>query len=1339
MTIPGAPFANLPALKQWLGAQDPAHALTLEPGFFQVPAEPGPSALFDRLFERLGPLTTLSLTSWRFTETPGTNIVLAGTSDVINVPGTEFTATFTPSAGGASLVALVGLKLSASEQWEIHSLLRSVHLDNIRITLTPDEVHSVYTTAFEADLNAGQLKIPIGVHVPPYEADWVAHASFEVQGAPGISTADMISLAAGHDFTGDLQSPKLTALLNAARLRDMRIDFDPSAATLSEIDFVIVMPGPWDFASNLSARDLALEVVVPFRGNRPFDPFVIVRASMDVGSGAAKVALDIEAQFPDLHVAVSLDPSTQISLAAVFHHFNIDLPSWLGDPQITVLRVDVDLENDSQDFRAVVNSDVELIPGLALKSLHIELAHATATGWSGMFSAFTEVGGNYPVVVSAEYATNAGMTLKGNYTHNADTGAPAFTIGQWVSRLASNLQIEAPASLNNLTLSEFDLEFNTKTKDLLFVLGLELPLDGQIRSALVRFSMIHTGQTVEKKFHLDIAGLQFEVLDRPDLLLASYQGNIQIAPHDLVAAVSTQAAAVIPSSLQLTVQDAMFARKSDSAAPNDSKFLFTIELGARIDLSNLPLVGTAFAGDAFVVDQLRFLAASKPFDQAEVASLPATIVLPEKIAKGPAVGARISWTGHTEMFQADASTPAAAGQGGVGAAVGGAAAIPVAGNAKWFVVDRTFGPVHIQRIGGQYQNQELGFLLDGTLGVGAVALTLMGLQVGSQLTTFAPKFALNGLGLSIQTGSVGITGAFLRVHHDAAPPLAAFEEYAGTAIVSLQKLTLGALGSYAELDGHSSLFVYAVLDMPIGGPSFFFVTGLAAGFGFNRALRMPPIDEVAQFPFIQEAISGAKNLDVIKELQGIQRFVPPSIGDRFLAIGVKFTSFKVIESFALLAVSFGQHVEVDILGLSTLVMPTPEAQGGPEPLAIVQLALKATFLPDPGFLGVSAQLTSSSYILSKACHLTGGFAFYCWFGSEHPGDFALCIGGYHPSYRPPAHYPQVPRLGFNWQVTSELSISGQGYFALVPSAVMAGGRLDAVWQSGDLRAWFVVGADFLLAWKPYHYEARVYLDMGVSYTFSFFGRHTITVNVGADLSIWGPEFAGIARVHLWIVSFTVSFGPNPSTSRSPIPWSSFRGMLPEPSKRVSVAVEGGLVKKAPDATGGITHLGVINPKELAISIQSAVPISAVTGIAVGGAPTAFGITPMNVLNAASTVTVKITGPTAFQSAEPITKLQPSALWGNGGLDGTGRELTDPLLCGFRLRAPAIPEPAHTPSIERATLGFDTLLVQTNAGAPSLTSWQSAKTLASVAAGPANIPGWVSEPVRADYFDSLQRN
>jgi hypothetical protein len=531
---------------------------------------------------------------------------------------------------------------------------------------------------------------------------------------------------------------------------------------------------------------------------------------------------------------------------------------------------------------------------------------------------------------------------------------------------------------------------------------------------------------------------------------------------------------------------------------------------------------------------------------------------------------------------------------------------PAPDGVSWIDLQKAFGPVHFERIGLRYRGGDLTFLLDAALVAAGLTLTLDGLAATVALADlragrFAPSFELAGLGIGYRSDPIEIGGYLAHLRPEDA---GGADEYDGEAVIRTSKLSLAAIGSYAEVEGARSVFLYAVLDYPLGGPAFFFVTGLAAGFGYNRALRMPPIEQVASFPLVAEALKGAGSAPMpspgpaqrqllSSKLRDMRQYLPIAAGEHFLAVGVRFTSFRQIDSFALLSVSFGQHVEIDLLGLSTAIIPSPDAGRAVPPVAEIQLALKATFLPDEGVLSVLARLTNSSYLFSRNCHLTGGFAFFSWFKGPHSGDFVLTAGGYHPSYRPPAHYPRAPRLAFNWQVTNELSIKGDAYFALTAHALMAGAHLQAIWQSGALRAWFNAGADFLLAWKPYYYEASLYVNIGVSYTFEFFGAQHITAELGADLSIRGPEFSGVAHVHLWIVSFTITFGR--PAERQAVDWALFRAsFLPHtPDGKTplvcGIAAERGMGRKLSDAQG---ELWVIDPKEFVLTTNSVIPATA---------------------------------------------------------------------------------------------------------------------------------------------------
>lgn len=473
-------------------------------------------------------------------------------------------------------------------------------------------------------------------------------------------------------------------------------------------------------------------------------------------------------------------------------------------------------------------------------------------------------------------------------------------------------------------------------------------------------------------------------------------------------------------------------------------------------------------------------------------------------------------------------------------------------------------------------------------------------------------------------------------------------------------------------------------------------------------MKVPGIEGVATFPLVEEAINPNTNTNsqdqtarLDKELESLQKYIPPATGETFLAIGIKFTSFKTVDSFILLTLGFGDRFELNILGLSTLIAP-PEVGAGETfvtPVAEVQLALKASFLPKEGIVAVRAQLTNNSYILSKKCHLTGGFAFYSWFApNEHQGDFVLTLGGYHSQFKVPAHYPKVPPLALNWQVSDKLLFKADAYFALTASALMTGGHIQATWESGSIKAWFNAGLDFLIAWKPYHYDASVYIDMGVSYTYHLFGTHHITVGIGASLHLWGPEFSGIAKIHLWIVSFTIHFGENKSKPQ-PLSWSNFKSsFLPQDNEVCTVIVRDGLVRKTnPEEK---LDLGVINPKYFCLAIDSFIPIKQVeysqgenstSAIDVGKHNNNFGIAAMDIPSGKLDSTLKITIDKNEQDFElsPILKKAPTGLWGESLEPNlNGKQFIENTLSGLEIKPKQQHKAGETHSIDRDALQFN---------------------------------------------------
>jgi hypothetical protein len=983
--------------------------------------------------------------------------------------------------------------------------------------------------------------------------------------------------------------------------------------------------------------------------------------------------------------------------------------------------------------RLALSADWAITSQLVLSKVEFLLDHqdgkTTFRAWTAFFAGFV------PVEVTAAYDPDPakGWTFAGE----TGKGSP-IPVGTLVAGLAETYGgLTLPAPLAGLTVENVGVRFSTGTPALYVTAEIALPVDTSTALDLVvtidtakrQFSGVFTvtagaaAHTFTVRFADDPAARRF---------VAPYSHSDGDGPpptlRELVAALSADAARYVPDGITVDLKDALFVFDKTGTA---SVYALGVDLALTVDLGRLPLVGERLAGGGgeFGVDPLRLLAVSGTLPAAEATALnallpPSVAPLPAEadLAAGFTADAVLRLGGITQVLSLPAPG-AGADQPAAPAAPAPAPGGPKAtdDNVVWYKVQRTFGPVTFQRIGFSYQRPpgaeaaSLAFLLDASLDVAGLAMTLDGLAVAVDLAdpSAGPRFGLRGLGVSYRSGEVEVSGAFLAgsvTYQGRELPA-----YSGKAVLRTSAFSLGALGSYTQLPEGPSLFVYAFLDYPIGGPPVFFVEGLAAGFGYNRRFVAPDVAAVASFPLVAEAAGTRQPGELQAELQALQDHLPPSPGDFFLAVGVHFSSFRMIDSVLLLAVGFGHRFEVDLLGLSTLVLPSPDAaEAGVTPLAQVQLALRATLVPDDGYFALQAQLTQNSYLLSRDCKLTGGFAFQVWFGEEHTGDFVLSVGGYHPRYTKPAHYPAVPRLGFEWQVTPQLAMKGSSYFALTPSALMAGGSFSATWDDEDngIRAWFSASMDFLIGWSPYHYQADFSARIGVAYTFTAFGTHTLTAEASAQVHLWGPEFSGRAAIDVGICSFTLSFGAGAPLAPDPIDWATFRkGFLPGSDDAVvTLVLQGGAAGTAGPADGAAGDLGSVNPLELVLRTDSAIPSrqawrgpeSGGQALDTTGAATVFGIAPMGLDHSrqpASAQRIEILRADGSRADDrfrytPVAKNLPAALWGEHTQPAvTDPALVDGLLTGYTVRPlpPAEPDTAAylARDVLRAATALDT--------------------------------------------------
>jgi len=553
---------------------------------------------------------------------------------------------------------------------------------------------------------------------------------------------------------------------------------------------------------------------------------------------------------------------------------------------------------------------------------------------------------------------------------------------------------------------------------------------------------------------------------------------------------------------------------------------------------------------------------------------------------------------------------------------------------KWIELNKNYSMLTISKVGIGLDNSYAALLLCASLNVSPFSFSLTDAGVGVDIANPADfAFYLSGFGISFDNGIFSIGGSFSR-NTDGKKTV-----YQGSLSIKFKDISATAIGEYSS----GSLMAYLAVTAPIGGPPAFFVTGLAAGFGYNKRLNLPEVEDVPKFPLITAAVKGFDS----NTLEELKQCMEDEGRQNFLTAGVKFNSFQMIDGFLLLSVSFGNNLEIGVLGLADISIP-PKVKTNP--IAKAQLAIKAHYNQAHGVFSAEACLTSESYILSSDCKLTGDFAAYFWFkGSSHDGDFVVSLGGYHPSFKKPEHYPSVPRLGLNWQVSSCIKITGEIYFALTPSAVMAGGALSAVYSQGNLKAWFIAHADFLLAWKPFRYDISVGVSVGASYSVDFWFIHkTFSIELAARLHLWGPEVQGEIYISWFIISFTISFSKGKDNSESSLDWAGFKSSFltgsanhnahsanhnarstNEAQDILTISAEG-MLGQAADGTD------IADPNSLSIELSSKIPESG-------------NVRPVNDAKLASSIELHIKADDGtnvdnrfIRSA--VTKNVPAAMW-----------------------------------------------------------------------------------------------
>lgn len=607
-------------------------------------------------------------------------------------------------------------------------------------------------------------------------------------------------------------------------------------------------------------------------------------------------------------------------------------------------------------------------------------------------------------------------------------------------------------------------------------------------------------------------------------------------------------------------------------------------------------------------------------------------------------------------------------------------------------VDQVISAVRIKKIGLIFEDGRLGLKITGGLALATFEFELIGMQLTVPQSVLKDpaditdiSFSLEGFGASIQKGKLSVVGGFLRMQHEE------YEEYAGVIQVSLPKFSLAGLGSYAEFpkkgkDKHTSLFLFVALGFPIPVHPSLLIEGMCLGFGIHRNFIDPKPGGILTFPLVQLAVTPPPPIDIDDLLKSVGEHFPVLEDKHFLVAGISFRAFGTVKTLAMLVMKFGREFEISLIGVSSIEFPA----------LFIELGWQAHFVPAKGDLFIGGQLTSRSHLLLPEVNLTGGFSVAAWTKGKHQGDFVVSVGGYHPHFNVPDHYPNhIPRLGISFDL-DPFTIKGGAYFAITPKCLMMGGYLKASLDDGWIEAYVKIHLDAILFFEPFHYDVHLNVEAGVKATIGTgFLSHDFDEQVDIDVHIWGPEFSGKVSFDIGPKTFEKEIGEDSSPRTHPLHWHEFEEKFlktKDNNGRIrdnvcNISITEGLVRKVKwNKNGKEVEYHVINPKVVEIEAKSLIPLTEQSN-------SSLGITPMDLRGGKYSAKMSIEGNENFGEPEDIRDSVPTGIWGANGLKKASMSsaesgLIKDVLTGQLFTAKPDKATTETPGIPKGDFNFN---------------------------------------------------
>ena len=294
-------------------------------------------------------------------------------------------------------------------------------------------------------------------------------------------------------------------------------------------------------------------------------------------------------------------------------------------------------------------------------------------------------------------------------------------------------------------------------------------------------------------------------------------------------------------------------------------------------------------------------------------------------------------------------------------------------------------------------------------------------------------------------------------------------------------------------DGFSLLIIISVTFTPgISLSMGFFLSGLGGMLGINRTINVEALRDgvknnaIDHIMFPEDIIN---NITTI--IQQITTIFPPKKDQFIIGLMARITwgvPALVTIDFGLM-IEFASPTRLAILGVLKIALPTEEA-------AVLQLQVNFVGIIDfdKGFLTFDASLYNSRILTFT---LEGDMALRLGWGETK--GFLLSVGGFHPSFKPPAELkvPSLKRLTLTILADNPRLVL-TCYFAVTSNTVQFGAKIDFRFSISEFKVIGYLYFDVLFQFSPFHFIAGIGAGLEVKM------GDTTLFSISLDFELSGP-------------------------------------------------------------------------------------------------------------------------------------------------------------------------------------------------------------------------------------------